>query len=73
MNWSGTLNTTHANYWGPSCDGQNGSWCTERFIGQQSLVTPQAVAAETYGNGWNNGNTTFTIRYAASRIAACGF
>jgi cysteine-rich repeat protein len=76
MNWSGQLNTVHTNYWGQTCDAVAGSWCTEWGIGQQGLsivITPQAVGAETYGSGWNSGNATFTLRYAASRLAACGF
>ena len=76
MNWSGQLNTTHTNYWGLACDNNAYSWCSEWGIGQQSFsigIMPGAAGAETFGSNWNSGNATFTIRYAASRIAACGF
>ena len=47
--------------------------CTPVPSGEDDLCTPVRTTFESYGQGWNTGNATVTIRYGASRMAACGF
>ena len=44
VNWSGVINTGYLNHFGPGCDGEQGSWCSEWGINPNSLnlvISPQ--------------------------------
>jgi hypothetical protein len=76
--WQGPTNQAYTNYWGTSCDGQARSWCSEWGIGGRNLGAMPGQGAngngECYATGWSAGNNwTLTIRYSATRLAACGF
>ena len=76
VNWSATVNQGYTNYYGATCDSTPGSWCSEWGVGPDSMnlvITPQQTDTETFGDGWNNGITTFTFRYGANRMLVCGF
>ncbi len=74
VNWSGTVNQGFTNYYGGNCDGTTGSWCTEWGLGGRTLgAFPGAPSSESFGSGFNNGQTTVTIKFGPNRLATCGF
>lgn len=72
--WTNTT-SGFTNYWGTSCGGVY-SWCSEWGMGGHNLAI---MPAQTAGNecystcGYNNGSGYAKIRFAPTRLAACGF
>jgi cysteine-rich repeat protein len=72
--WQGPVQTGQYNYYNNSCYQMN-SWCVEWNLGAR-LFAPRPgnnAAQEVYASGYSNGNWVVTIRWAKTRIAACGF
>jgi hypothetical protein len=77
--WQGPNQQSISNLWGTSCTSGGNAWCSNWGLGGSMYLAamPAGVAnsnGECYAQSWSNGaNWTFTIRYATSRFAACGF
>lgn len=72
--WSSAVTTSYTNYWGPSCDSDNYSWCSAWGLGGRSLgVMPNDATQESYASGFTSGTWDVTIQIAPSRKVACGF
>lgn len=74
--WSAATTSAYANYYGPGCDSNQYSWCSEWDLGGLRLVASPANpdAGESYASGWSYGEGwDVEIAFAATRLEACGF